>query len=69
MDTATLIRERRLALKLTQAALANRAGLSERTIRNAEAGRRRPTLDTLTRIAGVLKFTAAERSAILTRSK
>lgn len=69
MDTATLIRERRLALKLTQAALANRAGLSERTIRNAEAGRRRPTLDTLTRIAGVLKFTTAERSAILTRSK
>jgi transcriptional regulator with XRE-family HTH domain len=48
------VRAARLRLGLTQEELARRAGVDVRTVRNAETGRRRPSLRTLGRLAEVL---------------
>lgn len=51
----TLLRELRLGAGLTQARLAERAGLAERTIQDLERGRSRPTRQTATRLMTVLE--------------
>lgn len=51
---AELLREHRLAADLTQEALAERAAMSERTIRSLERGANRPQKDTAHRIAAAL---------------
>ena len=52
------MRARRARLGLTQEELAERAGLSERTLRNLEGGRiRRPYPDTIRRLADALELT------------
>ncbi len=54
------IRARRVALGLTLAAVAERAGLSLPYVSNLERGRGNPTLDALTAIAGALETTTAD---------
>jgi len=55
-----LVLERREALGLSRAELADRAGISEFTIRNGELGQRpNPSRETMCRIAVVLQFTPA----------
>lgn len=50
MDVATALRDTRRAAGLTQAALAERTGTSQATISAYESGRKRPSVDTLTRL-------------------
>ena len=54
------IRSRRLALGLTQAQLAVRAGVSEAEISRLEAGHRRPNFETGIRLAQALGLSAEE---------
>ena len=57
-----LLRAHRRRLPLTQEQLAQRAGLSERTLRNLEAGRiHRPYPNTIRRLAEALNLTGVER--------
>ena len=57
-----LVRARRARLGVTQEELAERAGLSERTLRNLEGGRiRRPYPDTIRRLADALELTGRHR--------
>jgi transcriptional regulator with XRE-family HTH domain len=57
-----LVRAHRARLGLTQEEVAQRAGLSERTLRNLEAGRSsRPYPDTIRRLADALELTARHR--------
>jgi transcriptional regulator with XRE-family HTH domain len=57
-----LLLAHRTRLPLTQEQLAERAGLSERTLRNLEAGRiRRPYPDTIRRLAEALNLSGEER--------
>ena len=51
---AIRLRELRDAGSLTQAALAERAALSEAAIKQFESGRREPTYETLTKLARAL---------------
>src|SRR5688500_435347 len=61
-----LLRQRRVESGLTQAALAERAGLSVRGISDLERGARvRPHRDTLLRLADALGMNGAARSAFL----
>ena len=57
-----LVRAHRARLGLTQEQVAHRAGLSERTLRNLEAGRSsRPYSDTIRRLADALELTGRRR--------
>jgi transcriptional regulator with XRE-family HTH domain/tetratricopeptide (TPR) repeat protein len=57
-----LLRAHRMRLPLTQEGLAERAGLSERTLRNLEGDRiHRPYPDTIRRLADALNLTGEER--------
>jgi transcriptional regulator with XRE-family HTH domain len=57
-----LVRAHRGRLRLTQEELAERAGLSERTLRNLEGDRiRRPYPDTIRRLADALELTGRHR--------
>jgi transcriptional regulator with XRE-family HTH domain len=55
-DWPTQIREARLALGLTQAALAKLANVSENTVRKYESGLRKPTLETLNAVLRALRL-------------
>jgi tetratricopeptide (TPR) repeat protein/transcriptional regulator with XRE-family HTH domain len=58
----TLLRAHRTRLPLTQEELAERAGLSERTLRNLEGGQvRRPHPDTIRRLAEALELAGQQR--------
>jgi tetratricopeptide (TPR) repeat protein/DNA-binding XRE family transcriptional regulator len=60
-----LVRAHRGRLRLTQEQLAERAGLSERTLRNLEGGRiRRPYPDTIRRLANALELTGKHRDQL-----
>jgi len=63
---AGLLRERRLAAGLTQEALAERAGVSTRSIQMLERGEGRPHRDTAARLAAGLGLTTAERERFVT---
>ena len=56
------LREHRLAVSLTQAALAERAGISTRSIQALERGLTRPHRDTLVRLAGALGLSPDEQA-------
>lgn len=56
-DPGGRIRERRLALGLTQAQLADRAGVSRALVGSLEAGRHTPAVDSAVRLAGALSTT------------
>ena len=58
---AALVRECRHRAFLSQEQLAARAELSERTVRNLEAGRVRPRADTVRLLADALELTEPER--------
>jgi predicted ATPase/transcriptional regulator with XRE-family HTH domain len=60
-----LLRERRLANGLTQEALAERAGVSDRSIRALEHGGARPQRDTARRLARALGLEGAEFAGFL----
>ena len=65
LSLAGLVRAHRGRLGLTQEELAERAGLSERTLRNLERGRiRRPYPDTVRRLADALQLTGAHRDQL-----
>ena len=57
---AATVAVRRGELGLTQAALAEKAGVAERTVQYLESGRHLPTPVTLASIARVLGYQAAE---------
>src|SRR5215470_10811666 len=60
----TLLRARRHRAYLSQEQLAARAELSERTVRNLEAGRvRSPRTDTVRLLADALQLSEAERES------
>jgi transcriptional regulator with XRE-family HTH domain len=60
-----LVRAHRGRLRLTQEELAERAGLSERTLRNLEGGRiRRPYPDTIRRLADALQLAGRHRDQL-----
>jgi transcriptional regulator with XRE-family HTH domain len=50
MDTATVLREARHRARLSQSALAERAGTSQATISAYETGAKEPSVSTLTRL-------------------
>src|SRR5260370_12458761 len=60
---AQLLKHHRVAAGLTQEALAERAGLSARSISDMERGlRSAPYQDTVRKLAGALQLSAAERA-------
>ena len=61
---SVLLRERRRAAGLTQEALAERAGLSPRTVRGLERGASRPYPDTVARLARALALPPAAAAAL-----
>ncbi len=56
------MRQRRLALDLTQEALAEQVGCAPQTIRSFELGKRRPSRDLVERLADVLHVPAEQRA-------
>lgn len=65
MSFGALLRHYRVLAGLTQEALAERAGLSARNIRDLERGKRRPRRDTLERLASALALQAADRTQFI----
>jgi predicted ATPase/transcriptional regulator with XRE-family HTH domain len=61
---SALLRQQRLAAGLTQAALAERAGLSERTVQDLERGIARPRRDTIGRLLNALAPPADVRAQL-----
>ena len=62
---AALLRQYRVAARLTQEALAEQAGLSARGLSDLERGvRRGPYRDTIQRLAEALHLSSVERSAL-----
>lgn len=51
---ATVIKERRAVLRISQEQVAELAGVGLRTLKALESGKGNPTLDTLTKVADVL---------------
>ena len=61
---AAALREARLRADLTQAALAEQAGISTRTIQHLEAGRGWPYAATSTRLADALGLSSESRGVL-----
>src|SRR5437773_993106 len=66
---AVLLREHRLAAGLTQASLAELAGLSTRAIQHLEAGLGQPYVDTARRLADALALSQAARATFETAAR
>src|SRR2546421_231079 len=66
---AVLLREHRLAAALTQARLAELAGLSTRAIQHLEAGLGQPQFETARRLSEALALEAAARAAFETAAR
>src|SRR5215813_12870665 len=64
-----LLRRYRIDAGLTQAALAERAGLSVRAVQHLEAGRGQPYQDTARRLADALPLDDTAREALLAASE
>lgn len=54
LDLIKTIKDRRVALKVTQESLAELSGVGLRTLKQFESGKGNPTLSTLQKIADVL---------------
>ena len=63
LELAHLVRSRRESCGLSQRRLAERAGLSERTVKNIEQGEQSTTLDTLRRLSGVAELALQQDSS------
>jgi non-specific serine/threonine protein kinase len=63
-DLGDLLREVRLAAGLTQESLAERAGISARSLERAELGLARPRRDTLQRLLRALELPREQRAAL-----
>ncbi len=61
-DIALVVRKKRDALGLTRQDLAFRSGVHLRSINNLEGGKGNPSLDTLLKVAEVLKLELIVRS-------
>ena len=59
------IRTLRTTAGLSQAALAELAGVSRRTVVHTEGGKHPPSYETVVRLAGALKLTVRQRDALL----
>src|SRR6516164_3637671 len=66
MAFGTLLRQHRLAAGLTQAGLAEKAGLSEHGIQKLERGVTRPYRDTLQRLLGALDLSVDDQTQLRT---
>lgn len=64
-DFCGWLRQARVALDLTQEALAEAVGCSEQTVRAFESGRRRPSREMAARLAVILRLPAEERDAFV----
>ncbi len=53
-EIISILKERRLALSVTQEHLAELSGVGLRTIKEIESGKGNPTFDTLSKLADVL---------------
>ena len=60
VDVGRVIREVRIRKEMSQNQLASAAGIIRPNLSRIEAGKHRPTLDTLERIAGALKVAVAD---------
>lgn len=61
-EISVVIRKKRDLMGITQQDLASRSGVHLRSINNLEAGKGNPSLDTLLKIAEVLKLELIVRS-------
>ena len=64
LEISVIIRKKRDQMGITQQDLADRSGIHLRSINNIEAGKANPSLDTLLKIAEVLKLEVIVRSQL-----
>lgn len=69
LDVIKTIKDRRVALKVTQESLAELSGVGLRTLKQFESGKGNPTLTTLQKIADVLGMEVCLKLKHLTHSK
>lgn len=69
LDVIKIIKDRRVALKVTQESLAELSGVGLRTLKQFESGKGNPTLSTLQKIADVLGMEVCLKIKHLTHSK
>ncbi len=68
LDVIKTIKDRRVALKVTQESLAELSGVGLRTLKQFESGKGNPTLTTLQKIADVLGMEVCLKLKHLTHS-
>jgi y4mF family transcriptional regulator len=64
LEISIIIRKKRDQMGITQQDLADRSGIHLRSINNIEGGKSNPSLDTLLKIAEVLKLEVIVRSQL-----
>jgi transcriptional regulator with XRE-family HTH domain len=64
LEISIIIRKKRDQIGITQQDLADRSGIHLRSINNIEGGKSNPSLDTLLKIAEVLKLEVIVRSQL-----
>jgi transcriptional regulator with XRE-family HTH domain len=64
LDISVIIRKKRDLMGITQQDLADRSGIHLRSINSIEGGKSNPSLDTLLKIAEVLKLEVIVRSQL-----
>lgn len=64
LEISVIIRKKRDQMGITQQDLADRSGIHLRSINNLEGGKANPSLDTLLKIAEVLKLEVIVRSQL-----
>lgn len=69
LELIKTIKERRVALKVTQEALAELSGVGLRTLKQFESGKGNPTLSTLQKIADVLGMEVCLKIKNVTHTK
>lgn len=69
LDLIKTIKERRVALKVTQEALAELSGVGLRTLKQFESGKGNPTLSTLQKLSDVLGMEVCLKIKNVTHTK
>jgi y4mF family transcriptional regulator len=64
LEISIIIRKKRDQMGITQQDLADRSGIHLRSINNIEGGKSNPSLDTILKIAEVLKLEVIVRSQL-----